>query len=160
MTLIINSPYTEPSGHWKFVEEGLSLELAEGRREAGYRVADPGAKPHQDKGIFVPLPLVNQIRPRVAAWRDSGYPGVTGITKAFQVFFPMADGKSGWKNLAKNLKAEIDADLMEAYRGTVSLPFELGENSRIAVKIVDDRGIESLKVITPQRRRRNDESNV
>jgi adenine-specific DNA-methyltransferase len=37
--------------------------------------------------------------------------------------------------------------LIEAYRGTVSLPFEAGEHKRIAVKIVDDRGIESLKVV-------------
>ena len=64
-----------------------------------------------------------------------------------QVFFPMAGAKSGWGKLAKNLRAEIDENLVEAYRGTQSLPFELGENSRIAVKIVDDRGIESLKVI-------------
>lgn len=31
--------------------------------------------------------------------------------------------------------------------GTVSLPFEIGDNRRIAVKIIDDRGIESLKII-------------
>jgi adenine-specific DNA-methyltransferase len=53
----------------------------------------------------------------------------------------------GWAKLARNLKAEIDEDLIEAYRGTVSLPFEPGEHKRIAVKIVDDRGIESLKVL-------------
>jgi hypothetical protein len=35
----------------------------------------------------------------------------------------------------------------ETYRGTVSLPFEPGKHKRIAVKIVDDRGIESLKVM-------------
>ncbi len=64
-----------------------------------------------------------------------------------QVFFPMAGEKDGWARLAKNLKAEIDEELIEAYRGTVSLPFELGKQKRVAVKIVDDRGIESLKVI-------------
>ncbi len=64
-----------------------------------------------------------------------------------QVFFPMAGEKEGWARLAKNLKAEIGEELIEAYRGTVSLPFEAGEHQRIAVKIVDDRGIESLKVI-------------
>ena len=32
-------------------------------------------------------------------------------------------------------------------RGTVSLPFEPGENKRVAVKIIDDRGIESLKIV-------------
>jgi len=63
-----------------------------------------------------------------------------------QVFFPLADSKGGWSRLAKNLKAQLDEDLIEAYRGTVSLPFEPGEHRRIAVKIVDDRGIESLKV--------------
>jgi adenine-specific DNA-methyltransferase len=40
-----------------------------------------------------------------------------------------------------------DEELIEAYRGTVSLPFELGGHKRIAVKIIDDRGIESLKVM-------------
>jgi adenine-specific DNA-methyltransferase len=65
-----------------------------------------------------------------------------------QVFFPMAGEKEGWAKLAKSLKAEIDEELIEAYRGTVSLPFAAGEHKRIAVKIVDDRGIESLKVMT------------
>ena len=59
----------------------------------------------------------------------------------------MAGPKDGWSRLARNLKAEIDEELIEAYRGTVSLPFETGENKRIAVKIVDDRGIESLKIV-------------
>ena len=64
-----------------------------------------------------------------------------------QVFFPLADEKGGWARLARNLKAEIDPELIEAYRGTVSLPFQAGEHRRIAVKIVDDRGIESLRVM-------------
>jgi len=64
-----------------------------------------------------------------------------------QVFFPMAGAKDGWARLAKNLRAEIDEELIEAYRGTVSLPFEVGGNRQIAVKIVDDRGIESLKIV-------------
>ena len=33
-------------------------------------------------------------------------------------------------------------DLIEAYRGTASLPFEAGRHGRIAVMIIDDRGIE------------------
>ena len=64
-----------------------------------------------------------------------------------QVFFPMADTKEGWKKLSRSLKAEIDTDLIEVYRGTVSLPFEAGEHGRAGVKIVDDRGIESLKIV-------------
>jgi hypothetical protein len=34
-----------------------------------------------------------------------------------------------------------------AYRETISLPFEPGKNKRIAVKIVNDKGIESLKIM-------------
>ena len=83
---------------------------------------------------------------QIAIWLlDTDYDGRSLYPR--QVFFPQAGPKDGWARLAKNLKAEIDEELIEAYRGTVSLPFEPGEQRRIAVKIVDDRGIESLKVM-------------
>jgi len=64
-----------------------------------------------------------------------------------QVFFPM-DGKSGgWNKLAKTLQAQIDEELIEKFQGVESIPFEAGFNKRAAVKIIDDRGIESLKII-------------
>jgi adenine-specific DNA-methyltransferase len=62
-----------------------------------------------------------------------------------QVFFPMAGTGDGWDKLAKNLKAEIDEEKIELFKGTLSLEFEPG--NCIAVKIIDDRGIESLRVI-------------
>ena len=65
-----------------------------------------------------------------------------------QIFFPMAGVKEGWSKLAKNLKAEIDEEKIEVFKGTVSLPFEKGDNAKIAVKIIDDRGIESLRVVS------------
>jgi adenine-specific DNA-methyltransferase len=76
---------------------------------------------------------------------DTDYDGRSLFPR--QVFFPMAGDNDGWARLARNLKAEIDEELIEAYRGTVSLPFEPGKNKRVAVKIVDDRGIESLRII-------------
>jgi adenine-specific DNA-methyltransferase len=83
---------------------------------------------------------------KIAVWLlDTDYDGRSLYPR--QVFFPMAGAKEGWARLAKNLNAEIDEELIEAYRGTVSLPFAPGEHKRIAVKIVDDRGIESLKVM-------------
>ena len=83
---------------------------------------------------------------KIAVWMlDTDYDSRSLYPR--QVFFPMAGEKDGWSRLAKNLKAEIDAELIEAYRGTVSLPFELGKHKRVAVKIVDDRGIESLKIV-------------
>lgn len=64
-----------------------------------------------------------------------------------QVFFPMAGGKDGWNKLKRTIRAELDETRLDKLHGTVSLPFEIGANRRIAVKIVDDRGIESLKVV-------------
>lgn len=64
-----------------------------------------------------------------------------------QVFFPMAGAKDGWNKLKRDIKAELNEALLDKLHGTVSLPFQAGENRKIAVKIVDDRGIESLKVI-------------
>lgn len=83
---------------------------------------------------------------RIAMWMlDTDYDGRSLYPR--QVFFPMAGPNEGWGKLARNLKAEIDPELMKSYRGTVSLPFVAGPNRRIAVKIIDDRGIESLKIM-------------
>lgn len=83
---------------------------------------------------------------KIAMWMlDPDYNGRSLYPR--QVFFPMAGKDEGWAKLAKSLKAELDEDLIEAYRGTVSLPFALGKERTIAVKIIDDRGIESLRVM-------------
>ncbi len=83
---------------------------------------------------------------RIAIWMlDPDYDGRSLFP--WQAFFPQADAKGGWARLAKSLNAEIDPDRIEAYRGTVSLPFKPGKHRRAAVKIVDDRGIESLKLL-------------
>ena len=59
-----------------------------------------------------------------------------------QVFFPMKDSKRDWTKLAKALNGEIDEELIEAFTGVESLPFEAGAEKKIAVKIIDNRGIE------------------
>lgn len=64
-----------------------------------------------------------------------------------QVFFPMAGKKDGWYRLKKDIRAELNEDLLDKFHGTKSIPFEPGDNRCVAIKIVDDRGIESLKVI-------------
>ncbi len=79
--LIINSPYEEPTEHWRYHLETQKFSREQGRRSAGYVRATEKAKSYKDPGIFVELPLVNHIRPRVKAWREAGYAGVTGITK-------------------------------------------------------------------------------
>ena len=84
---------------------------------------------------------------KIAMWLlDPDYDGRSLFPR--QVFFPMAGDNEGWARLTRNLKAEIDEELIDAYRGVVALPFEAGDHRRIAVKIVDDRGIESLRIIS------------
>lgn len=83
---------------------------------------------------------------RIAMWMlDVDYDGL--CIEPMQVFFPMGGKNGGWNKLAKTLNAEINQDLIEQYAGSESLWFTAQPNSRIAVKIIDDRGIESLKVI-------------
>lgn len=41
---------------------------------------------------------------------------------------------------------QVDEELIETFRGMESLPFESGNNRKIAVKIIDNRGIESFVV--------------
>jgi type III restriction enzyme len=79
--LIINSPYSVPQKYWSYDPNTRLFDLKEGRRPAGYVVASERSKTHDDPGIFIEIPLVNQVRPRIKQWREAGYPGVTGITR-------------------------------------------------------------------------------
>ena len=79
--LIINSPYEEPREHWRYDRETRLFTRESERRKAGYVRASESSRSFDDPGIFIELPLVNQIRPRVKAWREADYPGASGITK-------------------------------------------------------------------------------
>jgi type III restriction enzyme len=61
--LIINTPYEQPKYYWHYDREHRSFEKREGRRPAGYVVATPDSKGFDDPGVFVPIELVNKIRP-------------------------------------------------------------------------------------------------
>jgi adenine-specific DNA-methyltransferase len=60
-----------------------------------------------------------------------------------QAFFPRT---SAWDNLKRSLKGVYDDSLWQHLAGTTSAPFEAGENKRIAVKVIDDRGNELMVV--------------
>lgn len=90
--------------------------------------------------------LVSGGKAKIAAWSlDTDYDGRSLFPHQF--FFPMAGKDEGWFKLKKSIRAELDEALLQHFSGTVSLPFEAGDNRTVAVKIVDDRGIESLKVM-------------
>ncbi len=91
--------------------------------------------------------LVSGGKSRIAMWSlDTDYDDRSLFPR--QVFFPIAGKDGGWMKLKKAVRAELSEELLDRFHGTVSLPFEAGENRRVAVKIVDDRGIESVKVIS------------
>jgi adenine-specific DNA-methyltransferase len=90
--------------------------------------------------------LVSGGKNKIAMWSlDPDYDERSLFPR--QVFFPMAGAKDGWHRLKKDLRAELDESRLSKFHGTVSLPFPAGEHRQVAVKVVDDRGIESLKII-------------
>lgn len=89
---ILNSPYHEPSRHFRFTDEGITDQIEEGRRVSGYFVpiAQPRKKGKQmsfetewTQDRFEPNTRVNRIRERVKAWRTAGYPSgsITPVTR-------------------------------------------------------------------------------
>ena len=87
---IINSPFVEPTRHFRFTDDGITNEVVDGRRTSSYFV--PIAKPKK-RGVgqlqfdtewtqdrIEENKLVNDIRRRVAMWRSGGYVGVTPTT--------------------------------------------------------------------------------
>lgn len=74
-SLIINSPFVEPQQHWA-ENPDRTLRLEEKRRPAGYEIIDTRENTRRQ----VPIPLVDDIRQRVAQWRAAGWPGVTAVT--------------------------------------------------------------------------------
>ncbi len=90
--------------------------------------------------------LVSGGKAKIAMWLlDTDYDDRSLFPR--QVFFPMAGKDDGWKKLKRDIRAELDESQLDKFHGTVSLPFAAGDNKKVAVKIVDDRGIESLKII-------------
>lgn len=68
----------------------------------------------------------------------------SGSFYATQVFFPKT---SAWDNLQKSLKTDFDESVWSHLAGTTSEPFVPGERRRVAVKVIDERGNELMRVI-------------
>lgn len=107
------------------------------------------------EGMDVYDPVSNTLFPtdkeRIAAWfLDTDYDGRTFCI--CQAFFP---DKSKWDKLAKALGdvGAVEEDAFDALSGLKSLPFPRparlgkGEAWRVAVKVIDPRGNEGLRVL-------------
>lgn len=82
----------------------------------------------------------------LAAWfLDEDYDGFS--FNVSQAFFPSGATKTDpWDKLENALRGSVDKEKMESFRGTVSLPFEEGPHKTIALKVIDERGNEVIKV--------------
>jgi len=87
---ILNSPFHEPGRHFRFDENGITDEVADGRRASGYflPIASPRKKGGQLKfetewtqDRFLSSPRINRIRGRITEWRTGGYVGCTRTTE-------------------------------------------------------------------------------
>jgi len=86
---IINSPFDEPTRHFRFADEGITNEIVAGRRISSYFVPIAQAR-KKGKQLLIETEwtqdrieenkLVNDIRRRVSLWRQGGYIGVTPTT--------------------------------------------------------------------------------
>lgn len=98
------------------------------------------------EGVDIYNPVDNTVTPtkadKVAAWFvDGDYDGRTFCIT--QAFFP---DKSAWEKLSKALDGIVDAERFEAFSGTTSLPFPPGKHKCVAVKVIDPRGNEVMRI--------------
>jgi len=98
------------------------------------------------QGVDIYDPVTNTIdanrADKVAAWfLDTDYDGRTFCIT--QAFFP---DKNAWEKLAQALKEAIDETAFAALSGTLSLPFPAGKHKTVAVKVIDPRGNEVMRV--------------
>jgi adenine-specific DNA-methyltransferase len=98
------------------------------------------------EGVDLYDPVANALQVtgagKVAAWfLDTDYDG-----KVFcicQAFFP---DKTAWDKLARALRTSVSEGAFEALSGTKSLPFKPGARQCVAVKVIDPRGNEVMRV--------------
>ncbi len=98
------------------------------------------------EGVDVYDPVNNTVvdtgAAKVAAWFvDGDYDGRTFCIT--QAFFP---DRGAWEKLSKALAGVVDPERFEAFSGTISLPFPAGKHKSVAVKVIDPRGNEVMRV--------------
>lgn len=73
---------------------------------------------------------------------DTSYNGMAFC--AGQVFFPRT---GAWGNLQKSLKGQFNDSVWEHLAGTTSEPFVADSKGQIAIKVIDERGNELMRVL-------------
>ena len=142
--LVINGPYAEPQEHWRYDRESRSFSRQPGRRSAGYLKASGNSKVFDDPGIFVEIPRVNQIRQRVKAWREAGYPGITAVTNRLLDYWTDPEEFDIRRFFFCQLEAAETliwlTEARESDRVGLELPGDGGEFQRLCAKMATGTG--------------------
>lgn len=86
---ILNAPYTEPTRHWRFVNDQITDTIDTGRRSSSYFLPIAQTKKKAAPTLFdndieekkEESVHVNNIRQQVRGWRVAGWPDVTPVTR-------------------------------------------------------------------------------
>ncbi len=89
---ILNSPFTEPTRHFRFDDDGITDEIVDGRRRSEYFMPIPAAKKKggaQGELLFDEWTrdrieenkFINEVREAVDRWRQGGWKHTTGVTR-------------------------------------------------------------------------------
>src|SRR3990167_1792241 len=142
--LIISSPYEEPKEHWAYIRETQEFEKKEGRRKSGYwRASARTSTNYDDPGEFVEIELVNKIRPRISAWREKGYPNITGITKKLLDYWLLStarDNRLFWCQLEAIETAIWLVEAQDAEKQGINIPESGGDWQRLCLKLATGTG--------------------
>ncbi|MBA3432082.1 MAG: hypothetical protein H0U16_11465 [Actinobacteria bacterium] len=87
---ILNSPFEEPTRHFRFSDDGITDEIVEARRVSSYFMPVPASKTKGKQAAFdtewtrdrvEENVTINRIRFHVGRWRLNGRPGVTATSR-------------------------------------------------------------------------------
>ncbi|MEP7200044.1 MAG: DEAD/DEAH box helicase family protein [Chloroflexota bacterium] len=98
---IINSPFVEPTRHFRFSEEGITNEIVAGRRVSSYFIPIPRPRKQSKQQLAFETEwtqdriqendFINKVRVRVALWRRGGYVGITRTTSRLLEYWQRAE---------------------------------------------------------------------
>ena len=96
---VINSPFSEPKRHFKFDEGGITDQIVERRRQSEYFIPIPKPKRKQTNQALIDFgeawtddrleenQFINNVRERVALWRQGDYQGITPVTRRLLAYW-------------------------------------------------------------------------
>jgi len=132
--IVINSPYVEPVSHWQYEENESKFVRVSGRRKSGYLIHD------KDKEIFIEIELVNKIRPLVKDWRESGFPGVTGVTRKLLEHWRDSSLRYNKRLFFCQLEAAETLIFLNEAKPDIEIPNDGGNFQRICTKLCTGGG--------------------